>query len=285
MKRLLLALCILLPFAVSSPAAMVVRNFQALRHDRFYSGNDKAFVGDPYDFSGVGSTGVTWATLVSDCYFISAAHFHPAISDNVTFYEANSLLGPSHSYAVTGGQQIGNTDLWVGWFGLAVDASIARYSILDLPNASDYFGLVQYNYGVNNRVGRNVTEGISTETVGPSTGVVWYADYDNNDTPSVGGDETFLQSGDSGAPTFNIAAGGLALIGIHWAISDNFPGTDEGEIFVDSAVPAYISDITGVLDDKGQSLTLVPEPGAAVLLLFGSAIALARRRRARPIKA
>ena len=282
MKTSLLAVCLLFPLVSSAPATMVVRSFQSLRHERFYTGMDKAFVGDPYDFSGVGqeSTG-SWATLISDCYFISATHLHPGPSSTVTFWETNSLAGTSHTYTVAGGQQIGGTDLWIGWFASAVDADLARYPILDLPNAADYFGLTQFNYGLTHRVGLNVTEGISLETVGPSTGLTFYADYDNSDSPSVGGDETFLQSGDSGAPTFNVVNGQLALIGIHWAITDNNPGTDEGELFIDSAVPAYIDDINDVLDDKGQTLTLIPEPTSAALMLLGAAAMSGSRRRSR----
>ncbi len=273
MKKILSSsLSLLLAFAATAPATMIVRSYQPLRHDRFYSGADKAFIGDPYDFSGVGNAGGPWATLISDCYFISAEHLHPAISSTVTFFETNSFSDPSHSYTVMGGQQVGGTDLWLGWFASAVDASIARYPVLDLPMAGDYYNQITFNYGVNSRVGLNVYDDSGSITVGPSTGFVFAADYDNSDTPSVGGDETFLQSGDSGAPTFGVANGELALIGIHWAISDDFPGTDEGEVFVDSAVPAYITEINAVLDDKGQSLTLVPEPGSALLFLGGLAM-------------
>ena len=280
---LIRACWIVIPFITSATATMVIRDFQALRHERFYVGTNKAFVGDPYDWSGVGQgTSGQWATLVSDNYFISATHYHPAVGSNVTFWETNSLANPSHTYSVAGGQRIGGTDLWVGWFGSAVNTNIQRYPVLDLSTVSDYLGLVQYNYGVNHRVGRNVTNAFGTETVDASTGYVWYADYDNNDTPLVGGDETFLQGGDSGGPSFNVTAGQLALIGIHWAISNEFPGTNQGELFVDSAVPAYINDINFVLNHKSQSLTVIPEPSVMLWLCGILAVgAVTTRRRLR----
>lgn len=280
MKRLLRACWLFFVFLASAPATMVIRDYEAPRHDRFYAGTDKAFIGDPYDWSGVGraSTG-TWATLVSDSYFISANHFHPTVGSNVTFWETNSLTDPSHTYAVTGGQQIGGTDLWVGWFGTAVSANIERYPVLDLTDPAAYLGLVQYNYGDNHRVGLNVTEDFGLVTVDSSTGLVWAADYDNHDTPTVGGDETFLQGGDSGAPTFNVAGGQLALIGIHWAISDEYTGTNEGELFIDSAVPAYISEINGVLANQGQELMVIPEPSPEWLLCALLAVGAATTRR------
>jgi hypothetical protein len=266
---------------VSAPATMIVRSFQALRHERFYSGNDKAFIGDPYDFSGVGQgTSGQWATLISDCFFISATHSHPGIGTNVTFWETNSLSGPSHTYSVMGGQQILGTDLWVGFFAAAVDASLARYPILDLPSASDYLGLTAFNYGVNHRVGLNILEDVQFVGPGFPNEIGFIYDYDNSDTPSLGGDETFLQGGDSGGPSFSVVSGLLALTGIHSGITDNVPGTNEGELFVDGAVPAYIDEINDVLDDKGQSLTLIPEPATGALLLFGSLLAASRRGRA-----
>jgi hypothetical protein len=161
-----------------------------------------------------------------------------------------------------------------------VDASIARYSIFDRPNESDYLGLTLYNYGLTHRVGRNVSDFLSTETVGPSTGDVLWFDYDNSDTPSVGNDETFIQVGDSGAPTFTVVEGKLAVLGVHWAITDSFPATNEGESTVDTFVPSYVSDLNAVLDDQSQAVSLVPEPGTALLLgmaLLGWAV---RRPRA-----
>ena len=254
-----LSLAAALSFA-STAFSITIRDYQPLRHDRFYTGNDKAFVGDPYDFSGVGlSNNGTWASLISDSYFISANHFHP--SSGVTFWEDNSLSGPSHSYTIAGGQQIGSTDLWVGWFTSTVDASIARYPILDLPLANDYIGLVGYNYGITNRVGLNVIEDVQFISPGFPNSYVFIYDYDNNDVPSVGGDETFLETGDSGAPSFSISSGMLALTGVHAGI--------DSPLFADTAIPAYIAEINAVLDDQGQSVTLVPEPGAGMLIFAG----------------
>ena len=281
MKRSLLTLGLIAACTLAASGNTVIRNYQPLRHDRFYTGNDKAFVGDPYDFSGVGFTGTYWATLISDCYFISATHHHAAINDLVTFWETNDQSAASHTYTVAGGQQIGGTDLWVGWLDTAVNASIARYSVLDLPTYPQYVGLTLYNYGLTHRVGRNVSDFLSSETISPSTGDVMWYDYDNFDTPSVGGDETFIQAGDSGAPSFTVFDGKLTVLGVHWAITDIFPSTNEGEYTLDTFVPSYIADLNQVLDDKNQSVSVVPEPSAA-LFIFISATGLAWKHRRRP---
>lgn len=278
MKQKLLTLGFIAALSLAASGEMVIRNHQPLSHNRF--ANNNAFIGNPYDFSGVGFTGTHWATLISDSYFISATHFHAAINDTVTFWETNDQSGPSHSYTVAGGQQIGGTDLWVGWLNSAVDSSIARYSVLDLPTAPEYLGLTLYNYGLTHRVGRNVSDFLFSTTVGPSTGDTMWFDYDNIDTPSVGGDETFLQVGDSGAPSFTVYGGQLTALGIHWAVTNNVPLTNEGEYSIDTFVPSYITALNAVLNPQGQSVSVVPEPSAALFIFIGAtALALRHRRR------
>ncbi|MBN1929956.1 MAG: hypothetical protein JW764_10495 [Chlorobiaceae bacterium] len=283
MKRFLPSLLIALMFLspATSYGVMTVRSYSAAEHYRFYTGSDKDFVGDSYDFSGVGlgSSG-HWATLVSDNYFISANHYHPAVGETITFWSTDNLADSSFSYKVTGGKRIGSTDLWVGWFdaGLTVDESIERYSVLTLPNTSSYVGLELYNYGKTHRVGRNVTESVKLYN---SAMTAWY-DYDNNDKFSVGGDETVLQTGDSGAPSFAVSSSGLALIGIHWL-------SNRTSISVDTFVPTYYNDINNVLSARGQSLTAaslsssglmpMPEPSHFWYLLITSGYFWLQRRR------
>jgi hypothetical protein len=257
----------------------MIRDYNAAQHYRFYGGSDKNFVGEPYDFSGVGySNAGHWATLVSNNYFISATHYHPGTGETVTFWATNDLTGPSYTYTVAGGSRIGTTDLWVGRFDTTVDSSIARYPLAMEPSASDYIDLVLYNYGLNQRVGRNVLEDLGSITVSPSTGVAAWYDYDNNDSPSVGGDETFLQAGDSGAPSFTILNSELSLIGVHWAVSTYLDGSPYGSI--DTFVPEYYDDVNAVLATGGQTLTAVPEPSAYwYALIIACSLGLSRRRR------
>jgi hypothetical protein len=253
---------------------MTIRNYTPSKHYRFYSGSDKAFIGASYNFSGVGySSGGGWATLVSNNYFLSATHLHPTVGQTVTFYATNSLTGPSYTYTVTGGTQVGTSDLWVGWFGTAVDTSITRYSILMEPTLNDYKNLVLYNYGKGYRVGRNVIDRLTTVTVGASTGLTAWYDYDNKDVPSVGGDETYLQSGDSGAPSFAIYNNSLALVGIHWAITSN------PYYSIDTFVPNYYSQFNTVLTSKGQTAKAVPEPGLLSYAMVSSLCLMYLRRR------
>ncbi|NTU53147.1 MAG: hypothetical protein HGA97_05490 [Chlorobiaceae bacterium] len=234
-----------------SRGAMIVREFTPTRHDRFFDGSTKDFVGATYDFSGVGtSTTGRWATLLSDNCFLSALHLHPEVGEKVTFWATNTLAGPSHTYTVTGGMRIGMTDLWVGWFdkSVTVDPSIARYPVPRLTAGKEYLGWQLFNYGLLHRVGRNVLDKLAKFVVGSSTAVAAWYDYDNKDVPSTGGDETYLEGGDSGAPSFAVLDSELFLIGIHWGITSYKVGS------IDTFVPAYFYDINKVLAERGQSL-------------------------------
>lgn len=232
-----------------SRSEMIVRDYTPARNYRFYAASDRAFVGHSYDFSGVGlGSDGHWATLVTDNCFLSAVHLHPAVGAKVTFWGSNSLTGASYTHTVTGGTRIGTTDLWLGWFDEAVDRSIARYPVPKLRSSKACLGFTLYNYGRTHRVGRNVLDMLGVCQLGSSTGKIAAYDYDDNDTPSVGGDESFLQVGDSGAPSFVVFNSRLALIGIHWSISNN-PASS-----IDSFVPEYFDEINKELVKKGQVL-------------------------------
>jgi hypothetical protein len=249
---------------------MIVRNYSAAHNYRFYTGSDNNFVGGSYDFSGVGY-GSHWATLVTENCFLSAYHYHPATGETITFHANNNPAGASYSYTVTGGIKIGSSDLWLGWFdsSVTVNPSIERYSVPLFPTADDYLGLLLYNYGLNQRVGLNVLDELGITTVNGSIGVVNWYDYDNNDIPSVGGDETMLQGGDSGGPSFTIVNSSLTLLGIHWALTVAPNGS------LDTFVPAYVDAINAVLASRNQTLSLVsiPAPEPAIPLHLAPALA------------
>ncbi|NTV66565.1 MAG: hypothetical protein HGB06_02570 [Chlorobaculum sp.] len=275
MKGLLISLIIAM-FALSpaeSRGTMTIRSYSAARNNRFYTGSDKNFIGAAYNFSGVGQFSAGhWGTLLSDNYFITATHYAPAIGETVTFYATNSKSGQHYTYSVAAGTRVGTTDIWIGRLNTAVDSSIARYPILELPKQSDYLGRVLYNYGSQDIVGRNVVDTIREGSYGGSTNLIAWYDYDNNDTPSVGGDETLLQVGDSGAPSFVATGSGLALVGIHW-VSDLYIQSG------DSFIPPYANDINTILKQSGQALSVVPEPsGHWYALIIACALWLMRRR-------
>ncbi|MHB0959645.1 MAG: trypsin-like serine protease [Pirellulaceae bacterium] len=239
---------------------MTIRKYEAKRHDRFYEGKDKSFVGEAFDWSGVGKTRNAWVTMISPSYFLSAAHLAPDANDEVTFFRGNDRAA-RHVYTVAGGQRITidntPTDLWIGKLTAPLDPShqISYYPILGLESESSYVGLELFNYGSVDRVGRNVLDGINVEINGSSTTVSMLFDFDAADEIDTGGDETFVEPGDSGGPSFVNWNGQLALLGVHW-----FQSKSEEEAWYsgDTFIPHY-ADVANSLM-AGETLTIIPDP-------------------------
>jgi hypothetical protein len=265
------------------------------RYSRFYSGDDKAFIGAGLDFSGV-STGGPWATMISPQYFITAYHWPANSLSTLTFYEGNTTASGGHTYSVDTSFHFGATyngqpaDVYLGRLSAPIPASdhIASYPVLTLPNTSDYVGKTIYNYGNPNTVGRNVISKIEPYAEGSENGPGMFFNYD---VPGVGLDETYLIGGDSGLPSFAVVDGKLALLGEHFSTYGTSgllipadwgsPKAADGSWWsVDGFVPAYIDQLNAVLPLNQQVTTVVPEPSSALLLIAGAAIlwAVAWRR-------
>ena len=223
MRKLLLTFVALGLFNTVSPADLYLQGVGAdhelsSTHDRFYSGADKAFIGQGYDWSGVGRNQAgQWATMISPSYFVSAYHSHPDPGDTLTFHSDNNAGGPA--YVTTGiieGILIpGTSDLYLGKLTTPIPAfaGIATYPLWTLGSLAAYTGKDTFVYGTYNKVGRNAVYSVSSTQA--------YFMY--NATGGDGPDEAYLESGDSGSPTFGYANGQLALLGVHWTNSGVTP--------------------------------------------------------------
>jgi hypothetical protein len=273
----------LMPVGIAS-ATMTIRGFSAANNERFYTGTTppKAFIGEDYDWSGVGRKDVTgfsrWVTMISPSYFVSAMHYAPGIGGaSVKFFYGNDPNGGFETRSVSERWQIDGSDLCLGKLSSPVSSNVAKYPILDLPSLSDYNNRIIYTYGLSVewgsetattvRLGRNNIDPYSfyDRTVEGTTGFCYLFDYDT--TGGQGNDESRIDYGDSGGPSFTIVNGIPTLVGIHW-----FKGTLENGTPVsgDTFIPNYIDDIKAKMFGSGESLqTLVPEPGAMMLLASG----------------
>lgn len=269
-------------------AEMTLRLYDETKHDRFYVGDDKAFIGDPHDWSGVGR-GTYWATMISPSFFLSANHWHQD-SGSLYFYkyETNdpTEVPQEHEYQIATGQQIADTDLWLGKLS-APQTDVATYPILFKSDfESDYDNMEIYTFGLsdktptrrNVRLGRNNIDLVQDDPP-------WISEFVYDD-PGLGADESYLQSGDSGAPSFVIFDGSPALVGIHWGIDED-PDIDYS---YDTFVPAYITEINAAMatlngGSLDEQVTVVPEPATLVMLLglgVGCLVWSVWRRASRP---
>ncbi len=285
-------------------ASISIQSFTAATNDRF--ANNPSFVGAGYDWSGVGRDSLGhWVTMITPNVFLSAKHYHPGspgtgIGTSVTFYPGNDPSAPSVSGVVAGAQQIGGTDLWIGYLANALPSSIAHYSTITIPIASATFAtsglagaltfisgnsVTDTGYGAvtatDYAVGTNVVEGFFTNvTDGTSYGdtlvTVRNQTGDNVYGYTMTTSEAQLTGGDSGSPMMVTSGGNLYVAGIAWAIGtyDIAPGPTVATR--DISLYTY----TGNYDTAIQSyidLYSVPEP--SVLMLFAGVVVFIRRRR------
>jgi hypothetical protein len=220
--------------------------------------------------------------MISPTYFVSANHDHPTPGQTVTFYTGNSFGSTSYTYTVSSvyyqtqydGQ---GSDLYLGELTTPVAASVAKYAVLDLPSDSNYDNLKIWTYGYANdgpgRVGLNNISQITD--LGPDsdpsingyglTRVMYYPYYANGG--QQGTNESYLEGGDSGGPSFTVVNGSLVLLGTHFV--DDGPVYD-GALSGDSFIPFYISQLDANMTGGEQVSIVVPEPGSLLLLGVGT---------------
>lgn len=279
--------------AASLPAAMDIRLYDTARHDRFYLGpSPDDTLRDAGDWSGVGQSGGTWATMVSPTFFLSANHYHPGAASVATFYDGN---GVSHHYTIAGGQQILDSDLWLGWLTEPIPAadgivSAAVYNDL----GAGFIGYEVIAFGQDDpagvgeqRLGRNAIDGVGTLATlfgGTDTSqqLVVFS-YQPAAESTVGGDEMRFWFYDSGGPTFAMIGGSPFLVGINYFIyevGDRLdPAQDDDTGSGVTSVSAYIVAINAAMAARSslERLTVVPEPGMVWLALVAGLAAGLRR--------
>lgn len=291
--RLNLTVAVAIFFAFAGPveAALQLRGYNAQRHDRFV--NDPAFIGNPYDWSGVSSDG-RWATMITPKHFLSAAHHRPPDGAEMTFYHSNDPTGTSETHTVLDGARIAGSDLYLGELETAVSADVAVYSILH-PSAALGSEIMVMGLSsttgireVNQRMGRNIIDRVEFDFEAGTLGVghTMFYDFDTVTSPTgLGADEARLAGQDSGGPSFTIYDGAPALVGIHWFVytddHDNEYG-DSRDGSGDTLVSGYIDDLRVALAGSGYDISVAaaPEPSSLILLsLFAVGATCQRRRR------
>jgi hypothetical protein len=279
--RLAVPRCALIALALVSPARgdMITATADPAATDRFYSGPNAHFAFSQYDFTGIGNAQGSsghgqWATMISDTFFVSAAHYPPNNGASLTFYSSD---GRAHTYTVAGGERVtaagvaqGQGDLWLGWLTAPIpkSAGIASYHVApDDPSTLSGSSLVVV--GAPWRVG---------------TGVVDYGPYGNqalslgfsykSGTPG-GPYAAFVQPGDSGAPSFVVGAdGSLELVGTHWLNTGTY-AQGGYNMSIDSFISPGVSAFDVAMASLGSTervivgIAAAPEPSSLALCGLG----------------
>ena len=282
--------------------------------------NNSTFYQSSLDLSGVGwklpnltsGAGTAWnVAMIDNVHFIAAWHVHVAqdgtgksflgVGDTVNFRPSNSTTAIIQRQ-IASVVQVPNpdnstTDVMLGTLSAPFTAldHIMSYPIPTNTDFNSYSQMPIFAYGRESRFGRNnfsptVFNGSPSLDFGTGPTQYFSTDYDQpqfgasgnpDGLPStVGPDESHLEGGDSGGPSFIMVGNQLQLIGDHIAIASYSdvgltapPGGDTTAFSFDSFLPFYASEIA--------TLT-APEPGSLGLGLFaagGAALGIWRRRR------
>jgi len=303
-RRLVAILAAFGAFADAGQAAMLIENFSAASDDRF--ANSAAFIGSGWDWSGVGrASNSTWGTMITQSVFLSATHYHPGVGNQMTFFAGNDPAGTPVTRTVVSGQQIGTSDLWLGFLNTTLPPTITSYDFSRTALSEANFGVsalynqpaflsgltpTQAGYGAvpatKQTVGTNRLEGFGQNVTVPggSTGDVLLTVQNQPGDGLFGFTSTRYeaqpQGGDSGSPLMIFAGDRLMLAGITWAIGT--ADIDPSPTWVaDRPIAAftYTGSYTDGIVALVPELASVPEPesslATAVLLAGGL---LPRRR-------
>ena len=234
--------------------------------------------------------------LITPRHYVAANHFNSSApwfrgSDGVVRqYEtvASTLL--TTDFMFEGELMTGNSDIRI-W---TLDDSVAlpgAHGVMPLPILSGpqggFFGREIHAGDQFNQFGRNIIDEIGLATFGttddvpnqPTFAIVY--DLDLVGTPgSVGGDEIFLQGGDSGNAALAVVDGQVALVGNHFGVD----GTEIPPISVSTWLSPYVDQINAYTSAQAGGYTVstvmvVPEPASGGILFLASAVCILRRSR------
>lgn len=286
--------------------ALEVNGYDPSLNDRFVSGTygtgspslNPGFAGSSYDWSGVGwqSDLVSRSVaMVSPLHFVSSNHYRIPEGGSVAFYNRDGQL---KSYTVqkystftsTDGYGTHTADLAIGWLCEAIPASdkVSYYPVLNADDPGTpgfdhgwYSGRDSFLYGWDARAGITPIDALSLIATTPTySDLTWCWKYIFHTGAGYEG-EAGGQGGDSGSPSFLPWAGGLTILGSHFAISTP---TGEGWSTLDSAVQLYINDINLAMAPSGYQLDVIytiPEPMTVLLLGVGLAGLITAKRKKR----
>lgn len=231
--------------------------------------------------------------MISATYFISANHFHPTVGSSLTFYSNNSNSAIVREVASI--QRIGTTDIVIGKLTSTPGSDITAYDIANTTVTNAPFSFNSYRNEEVFVVGKGATESSTTSfRVGRNRLSNFISDFDinnngsvvgdavtfNNDigsASSLGDDEAYIETGDSGAPLFLKSANNtLTLVGINWF------NTSDDSFSAASFLANYRDDIAAIVETQGGEtlgVNAVPESTSPLFILLGGLLTCTLRFR------
>ena len=313
--------------AVTLQASINIANFTAATNDRFANDSSLITTVAGFDLSGVGRTltgapwsgtpqskGGFWGTLIDENIFVSAEHYHASNGTLLHFYPDNDPSTTPITRTISGGQQIGTSDLWIGHLEFALPSSIKKYdwnqtSVNHGNFGSTLFGDFVYMNGVTPTTGTAYDNRLQNQAVGENRidHLLLGQDLDPGSPGSVGDVVTMVENiagdfafsgefdpetyeadvnlGDSGSPLFTLNGAGTDLLvsGTAWfsATSFDIDPHPVNETLRDISGYTFTGNYQSEIQTYiGANLTMtVPEPSSALLMVLAMFFLCGVRRR------
>jgi len=242
--------------------ALEIRQYNPSRHDRFITGaNGVETNTDAYYSAGLYAA-VAFGTnngdgrqfaLVTPEHVLFARHF--SFGGNIRFISPDGTAvnrSIAENIEVPNGSG-GISDLIIMRLSAPVTETdrITPFPYLNLANEAAYNGTVLTTFGQDLRGGRGVISSFAnfSQTGPPAIGTTRAFTFRHN-TLSGNADDAVAVTGDSGSPTFAIANGKPALVGVHLAASKGI----FSNITTDTFVPHYKATVNGLIAPSGYQL-------------------------------
>jgi hypothetical protein len=280
---------VLSALSFQSAQALVIRSYSASRHGRFLGFSANPQFNPDFLFSGVNCTGVGWdvantarqLTMVSPIHFVGANHYKPAIGATIRFLSADGTI---KDYTVASTSIITNddgetSDLFIGTLNTSMpsDAGITFHPYLNLSSEWKYRNLSTMFFGKVARatIGKIKTIENSPAVSGMNVTRTLRMDYDAS---ASGGDDAYMESGDSGSPVFVETNGVAAIVGTN-SIVGKYTNDDRSNWC--NFVPHYADKLNTVMEAQGYHMTKTT-PGTTTITL-SSQIITAKLRAGYPV--
>jgi len=263
-----------LTLGLGSAQALVIRAYNAQRHDRFTGFPNTPvfnvnFMHASYDLTGVGwdtSDTRRQLTMISPIHFVGANHFKPAVNATIRFLSADGTL---KDFTVVSRTNINNdageaSDLFIGTLNRPIlpNEGICFHPYHNLNSEWNYNGLPTIFLGKMARGAHGVIATI--EDAPPVNGMnitrTLRMDYDVSDT---NGDDAYMESGDSGSPVFIGVNGVAAIVGTNSIVGTYSNGNKSNWC---NFVPHYAEKLNTVMAAQGYQMTKT-NPGSTTLTL------------------
>lgn len=259
-----------LALSLASPSAAIqIRTYSAARHDRFTTFSTTPAWNDRAWFASRRFSGVGWASadlpykrqfaLVSPLHLVCATHFQPGPGITIRFLNSAGVTVERSVATLTPikNDLNQNTDLTLATLSgpLLPADQVAPFPYLNLADETAYLGTSITVFGWQTKVGKGVIAAFDdlVEAAVPATRVMKFDFIKLTGNP----DDAYLETGDSGSPTFAMAGDNPALVGTHTAIDEDAVTRASFDTFV----PHYIGKLNAVMAPQGYQMSPVyPTP-------------------------